>query len=54
MPTAWANNSAVRIHSIISHLSLSIIILPPICNLLVAEFVNDKRLSHVPGPNNYD
>ena len=20
----------------------------------VAEFVNDKRLSHVPGPNNYD
>ena len=24
----------------------------PLC--IVAEFVNDKRLSHVPGPNNYD
>ena len=22
--------------------------------IAVADFVNDKRLSHVPGPNNYD
>ena len=22
-------------------------------DIIVAEFVNDKRLSHVPGPNNY-
>ena len=53
MPTAWANKSDVSVKNA-PHLYKSYLIAFPALTTIVAEFVNDKRLSHVPGPDNYE
>ena len=60
MPIAWANKNAVsikikfqryRIFLYLPSLMFGYGCLIVIYSMLVADFVNDKRLSHVPGPN---